>query len=80
MKLKYTYIHFEEYPDDEWVCWNNNCKDILGQVRYYSRWRQYVIEFEEVCVFNSRCLRDVADFLEQLNKGRVEKGKKERSK
>ena len=52
-------------------CRNRRAGDVLGHVRYYAQWRQYV--FEPTCdlvVFNAGCLRDIAGFLEALRNGR----------
>lgn len=71
MKTKYRYINFEQDTMDpqEWVLRNSRSKDILGFVSYYKPWKQYVIEFPHSDdVFNNQCLKDIADFLEQLNK------------
>lgn len=40
----------------------------MGAVSYYAPWKQFVIEFVEDCVFNNQCLKDITDFLEQLNR------------
>jgi len=71
MKTKYKYIEFvRTVLNDCWNCLNKKSGDELGSVFYYKPWKQFVFEFNELgdCVFNSSCLRDVADFLDQLNK------------
>ena len=66
-KTKYRHIRFEPAAND-WACMNSKSGDVLGSVSYYKRWKKWVIEFQEDCVFDSKCLRDIADFLDQLNK------------
>ena len=68
LKLKYKYIHFQrdKQRQGEWVFRNN--EELLGFVSYYKQWNQYVAEFLEDRVFNNQCLKDIADFLEQLNR------------
>ena len=39
---------------------------LLGTVKWYGRWRQYVIEPEPDTGWNKECLRDVALFLDTL--------------
>ena len=68
MKTRYRYIHFDEAEGVGWYCYNNKSETTLGCVTYYARWRQWVIDFKEDCVFNVQCLQDIADFLGQLNK------------
>ena len=63
----YKYIHFEEVEHDLWMCSNNKTNAWLCTIEYYSPWRQYVtVQFDPDCVFNSSCLRNIAEFLEQL--------------
>ena len=69
LKTKYKFIHFiEGNADTKWKCCNNRDYSILGTIEYYPRWKQYVIEFTERCVFNNQCLKDIADFLKDLNR------------
>ncbi len=68
MKAKYRYIHFKKMQrGEQWACLNNRSKDILGRINYNSRWKQFVIDFRENCIFNNQCLCEIADFLTQLN-------------
>ena len=70
VKLKYKYIHFVEYKRESIAYTMHNTKsgEAMGAVSYYPQWRQSVVEFVENCVFNNQCLKDIADFLEQLNR------------
>ncbi len=72
MRTQYNYIEFTFVDSGDHkkggACLNKKSGTILGYWEYYPSWRQYVIEFLGDCVFNSSCLRDVAQFLEQLNK------------
>lgn len=43
--------------------------DLLGQVEWYARWRQYVFIPEPGTVFNRGCLHDIADFVAEQNVG-----------
>ena len=80
LKTRYKYIHFGhlntemllnddkegDTNNDIWECRNNETDMSLGEIEYYPPWRQYVITFNEDCVFNNECLRDIAHFLKQL--------------
>ena len=72
LKTRYKYIQFVELPkkplDILWQCLNNRSKEPLGVITFYKPWKQHVIQFNDGCVFNNQCLKDIADFLEQLNK------------
>ena len=69
MKTKYTHIYFEkeETTDKNWPCWSNTGV-ILGYVEYHKPWKKWVIETIDDIIFDSSCLRDIADFMEQLEK------------
>ena len=69
MKTIYRYIKFEYEPAlEQWVCYNKESEGILAKISFYSVWKQFIAEFNSCCVFNNQCLRDIADFLDQLNK------------
>jgi len=83
MKTKYKYIYFvdcsflfKKRKTKIWLCKNNHSDSILGEIRWYSRWRQYCIFFESEAVFNSTCLLDITDFLKQLNSEHKSKNRK----
>jgi len=44
-------------------------KDMLGEIHWYSPWRQYVF-FPDNALFNRTCLRDIAGFLDELMRQR----------
>jgi len=39
---------------------------ILGDISWYGPWRQYVFFPDDDTLFNRACLRDIADFLDEL--------------
>jgi hypothetical protein len=73
LKTEYKYIRFERpFPTADWECWNG--KDtMLGVCVLNQRWKEYEFCPEESMGFTNECLRDIADFLEQLNKERKAK-------
>ncbi len=72
MKLVYKYIYFEKVAlGGVYYAMNNKrSEEPLGSVYWYEQWKQFVVEPLEGCVFNTQCLRDIADFLQQLNKAK----------
>ena len=38
----------------------------LGEIRWFGRWRQYTFFPYPDSVFNNECLRDIAEFLDEL--------------
>jgi hypothetical protein len=75
LKTEYKFIRFEKQVGrDRWYCFNKKHGDMLGGVAYLSRWRCFVFQPPSGTEFSADCLRDIADFLEQLNRER--KGKK----
>jgi hypothetical protein len=82
MKTEYRYIKFElaltQPPKTSvWFCLNIETGSVLGKVKYYPAWRQYCYFPQSATVFNDGCLRDIADFLGQLDADRKEKRRKE---
>jgi hypothetical protein len=77
MKTKYKYIEMIEVtdvPPDELPYWsviNSKHKAELGRISWYWMWRQKVFfpNRDSILVFfSSDCLRDIADFIEQLKR------------
>lgn len=71
MKTKYKHIHFEEIPEGlgiGWECFNNKTGDLMATIEYYKSWRKYAIAFTDDFIYDASCLRDIADFLAQLDK------------
>ena len=66
MKTRYKHFRFFDWKSS-WVCLTNS-EVILGYVYYYEEWNQYVFEpaTSYTTVHSAGCLRDIADFLEQL--------------
>ncbi len=69
MKTKFKYIHFKHDPkDNTWECLNTKHRQVLGGVWYYNLWKKWVFVSEPAAVFSADCLRDIAEFMEQLKK------------
>jgi hypothetical protein len=76
MKAKYKHVEFTRdetkvlFYDDgaqPWQC-HNHKGVLLGSCEYGERWSQWEFEPEALMGFSASCLRDIAHFLEQLNK------------
>ncbi len=39
---------------------------VLGEIKWFPRWRQYCFFPEDDCVFSKGCMSDINDFIEQL--------------
>lgn len=87
LKTRYKYINFRVINElsgrktKVWGCFNNNDDELpLFEIKWYGRWRQYcsffdpLLHFNEI-VMNNSCHRDIADFLDQINKRIKQKGK-----
>lgn len=72
MKTRYKYIHFvkllwsKQQSEDFWGCFNNKTGDRLGTVDWFDNWQQYELSTSENAGFTIGCLRDIADFMQQL--------------
>ena len=69
MKTDYKYIHFDKKfnlaKTTVWSCINNSGGYELGEVKWNTGWRQYTYYPLTEAVYSSRCLKDIADFIEQ---------------
>ena len=45
----------------------NQRGQILGEISWFGRWRQYTFEPESYTTFNKACLQDITDVLTRLN-------------
>jgi len=69
MKTKYKHIEFNEVTYNSWTCFNRHYEELIGWVRYYDEWRQFVFSADSAYAdFSKSCLEDIAHFLSQLNK------------
>lgn len=73
------YLSVRKHPADpvqrtwRWTVLTNSA-DVLGTVQWFPRWRQYCFDPREGTVFNDGCLRDIAAFLERVNRERRGEG------
>lgn len=69
MKTKYQHIYFEKtkLKKEPYIMRGNKSHFVMGTIYYHKPWKKYAIEFGINYVFDENCLRDVADFLDQLN-------------
>jgi hypothetical protein len=68
VKTVYKFIRFIESHEylNIWVCHNNHTCDVLGQVQWYSPWRQYVFLSSAGPIFSVECLEDINQFIREL--------------
>lgn len=72
LKTEYKFIRFVQFKSQRWYCENKKHGDLLGGVVFCSQWNQYTFAPPSGTEFSADCLRDIADFLEQLNKEKKE--------
>jgi len=81
MQTKYKYIHFEIIEEKRkthvWGCFNNRSGKLIGEIKWYSAWRQYCFFPYTRSLFNDTCLDNVSHFLGQLRDGRKPENKTE---
>ena len=66
-----TFVLVERKPKTTvWDILNRKSGFPLGRIAWYGPWRQYVCSLVEDAVFNNGCLRDIAEFLDKLNRKR----------
>ena len=71
------YMHAElteERPKTQvWQIKSKSDGSKLGVVKWFGPWRQYCFFVMDVSVFSAGCFRDIASFLEDLNRKHKEK-------
>ena len=74
MKTEYKYIRFECFCRGEkttqWKIVNRRSGGELGEIKWYSAWRQYCFFTSFDAVFNDSCLCDIIHFIGQLSAAR----------
>lgn len=70
MKMRYTYVYFylqaQTSKTKVWRCRNNKNQNLLGTVKWFSRWRQYCFFPETNTIFSIGCMKDIMYFIEQV--------------
>jgi hypothetical protein len=59
---------------NRWSVWSRHDSSVLGEVRWYVCWRQYVYIPLANKLYDKKCLREVAAFCEQVTAFHKEKG------
>lgn len=65
------YITFAERPSASGktkivsVC-SKRSGDLLGEIRWFGRWRQYCFYPEQATIFNRGCMHDIITYIEQM--------------
>lgn len=74
LKTEYKYIKFMCIGDTgkttRWGILNRRSGSALGEIKWYSAWREYCFFTFSGCVFNDSCMRDILDFIKQLSTAR----------
>lgn len=50
-----------------WTVVNKDTGEYIGMVKWYGRWRGYAFFPKQETIYEQRCLRDIAEFIEQQN-------------
>lgn len=76
-----TWIRFvlaEQKPNTQvWHVLTKERQDVLGEIRWFGRWRQYVFFPSEDTAFSNGCLDEISAFLKELMDERKVKKKGE---
>lgn len=65
MKLEFMDMYFDENGKTYWSIWNKK-KEKLGIIRYWKPWKKYVWDQDNDIIMSKDCLKQIADFLEDL--------------
>ncbi len=50
----------------EWCVFTLNGEELLGEIKWFGRWRKYCFFPLEETVYEEKCLREIAIFIERL--------------
>lgn len=68
----YKYIYFRKLDKLNgkmaYMCHNKKSNNILGDVRYNKKWKEYEFVPGMGTGFSEECLRDIRDFIQKANK------------
>ena len=65
------FVEFEKKEKTKVIAvMNKHHEEIIGMIKWFSRWRQYCFFPTCPAVYNNSCLSDISDFLTQLDKER----------
>ncbi|MDV3594171.1 hypothetical protein CMU87_17010 [Elizabethkingia anophelis] len=71
-----SFLIFKQYPFEgktkRFMIHNSVNKSILGRVLYYPQWRKYVFVPIDGVIFDSKCLIEIYEFLDNENNERKE--------
>ena len=71
MKKENKWIKIVEYPHTGktkgFDVFNKSGSYVLGDISWYSTWRQYCFTTVDNMIFNSTCLDLITDFLKEIN-------------
>ena len=59
--------HSKSGKTEIWDVLSRNGGQVLGTIKWFGRWRQYVFKPVEDTVYNNGCLRDIMNKLSDLN-------------
>ena len=72
MKLDYKYITMikkEDKPKTSvFDVYTKSGDTVLGEIKWFPRWRQYCFFPEDDCVFSKGCMADINDFMDEQMK------------
>ena len=68
-EYKYITINYSESDakKQHYLIFNKKYGDLLGEIGWYSPWRQYCFMPQDDTVFSRCCLNDIIDFINELN-------------
>jgi hypothetical protein len=80
---KYFYVHREtqdgKRKTSKWRVYSGDDK-YLGEISWYARWRCYVFEPAWRTIYERRCLRDMAIYLEKITRRHNQRAREERER
>lgn len=78
MEKKYKFINIGQVNSEVFFgkhpvyrIFDNSSRNQLGLISFYGPWKQYVFSSRPECVFNDSCLRDILNFMGEIDHARL---------
>ena len=67
LKRSYRYFKLNQGDSGLWWCRNKKSGELLATVGWYEPWKMWTMDGFDNITWSSSCLKDMTDFLDQLN-------------
>lgn len=63
-----NFIEIGSKPKTKIISVQNNSNNEIAVIKWYAQWRKYCVFFNSETIFDSKCLNEVLNYLDEINK------------